>query len=125
MSLSFLFNILGLFAKTSIFPSLPVMAVVCNTFFWHWFTRNIFCPPRGWASKEETCSCMGRWLRKQDHQNQQTSLFLLLLGIPGLHFIQCSLVLISWLQEAHEGTSLNGHSPAGSLQLGLHRAAAG
>ena len=36
-------------------------------------------------------------------------------GIAGLHFIQCSLVFISWLQEEHEGMSLNGHSPAGRL----------
>lgn len=123
MCLHFLFEILGLLAKTSIFPS--PWEVLCNDFFWHWLTRSIFCSLRGWGRSQQRRNLLlhGSLVRQREAGPPKSAEIFVFLtpGIAGLHFFQCSLVPISWLHGEQEGRSLNGHSAAlasGQLQAG-------
>lgn len=95
--------------------------------YWHWLTRSIFLLSQTMGQQIKNLLLHGSPVREKEAGPPKSAEIFVSLApsIAGLHFIQCSLAPMSWLQEQREGMSLNGHSPAQSLQHRLQRAAAG
>lgn len=124
MSLPCLFQILGLFTKSSIFPFPAVMSVLCNTFLWHWLTRS---PPEDEPAKRPAPARVTGQSEGSRPTKISSDVYCFAHGTASLQFILCSPAPISWLHEsmkAHPFTALfqwavNSHSVAAYLHLGL------